>query len=278
MCRIFNLLIASSVSTMIADPLCYQDMFVSQDKYQTSSLIPACIEFTYSNGVMKCNKSGFLGPYITEFVPPFLYSHICYSAILVNYSPVILYAAIIQVLYFPLNFILPAKYTWAVDPIWNPKNIISYLKIPKMLSSAFYYFTMILTFGVLSPVVMVPAMLAFFLEVLTYGYFVRRFLIICTRLREMNKETKFEENKGNEVLPPIYIKAKKVLSFDLDPETRRKDVVTCRYEGEYEIYLDSDKNLIHLSELELIVEQECADKNFGILLSLIHISEPTRPY
>jgi hypothetical protein len=128
-----------------------------------------------------------------------------------------------------------------------------------------------LTFGVLSPVVMVPAILAFFLEVLTYGYFIRRFLIICTRLREMNKETKYEENKGNVVLPQMYIKAKEVLSFDLDPETRRKDVVTCRYEGDYEIYLDSDKNIINLSELELIVEQECADKNFEILRPIVFL-------
>ena len=213
-CRLFNLIIASSVATMLADPLCYHYLLFSPPMTQYSYVIPKCIASTYSYGVITCTEEGFLGPYLTEFTPPFIYSRICYSAILTNYAPIIIYTSIFQLIFFPFIYIFPAKLLkkgkyalglpqmlWPPDPDWSPPYYSSYLKIPKMLSSVFYYLALLLSFGILAPAVVVPVLLAFMSEIITFSYFLRRFLFMIV---------KYQDPSVKEIKVPII----EVLSID----------------------------------------------------------------
>jgi hypothetical protein len=266
-CRLFNLIIASSVATMLADPLCYHYLLFSPPMTQYSYVIPKCIASTYSYGVITCTEEGFLGPYLTEFTPPFIYSRICYSAILTNYAPIIIYTSIFQLIFFPFIYIFPAKLLkkgkyalglpqmlWPPDPDWSPPYYSSYLKIPKMLSSVFYYLALLLSFGILAPAVVVPVLLAFMSEIITFSYFLRRFLFMIV---------KYQDPSVKEIKVPII----EVLSID----TENND--DCDFAPQnYDWRPEKISNDINKKNYQDVLEEECADKNFSLIRPIVFIT------
>ena len=98
----------------------------------------------------------------------------------------------------PFTFIVPAKLwkngdsaigralpqiLWAVDPEYTPPPYVSYLKIPKFLSNIFYKLVVVLTFGLLSPPIMVAVLFAMLIEAITLAYFTRRFFMLYLKLK-----------------------------------------------------------------------------------------------
>ena len=263
-CRVFNLLISSTLSTILADPLCYQSLF--EPKYtQSSYSIPYCVENIFSNGNITCVENGFIGPFSSQYLAPFQYSHICYSAILVNYSPIILYSNIIQLISCPLSYILPLKFIKSGEKflflpqiIWSPLfkeldwSILKhqpFFKWPKLLSSVFYYLAIILTFGLLCPPIMVSVLLAFGVEILTFLYFLRRFLIMCVKCR--SEQFQRQDSRDDQSLVNVHVTLKEIITLD---------------NKAYDSSRISDE--IKQTEYEQILEEECANINLDILRAM----------
>ena len=265
-CRVFNLLISSTLSTILADPLCYQSLF--EPRYtQSSYSIPYCVENSFSNGRITCVENGYIGPFSSQYLAPFQYSHICYSAILVNYSPIILYSNIIQLLACPLSYILPLKFIksgekflFLAQIIWPPlsKELDwsmlkhqPFFKWPKLISSAFYYLAIILTFGLLCPPIMVSVLLAFGVEILTFSYFLRRFLIMCVKCR--GEQFQKQDSRDDQSLVNINVSLQEIITITLDNKA-------------YDPSRISDD--IKQTEYEQILEEECANINIDILRAM----------
>jgi len=186
LCLVCNLLVASTISTFVADPGCYRDLFYPPPKSISSFTVPACTVFQLTNGVITCLTTGVVGPFQTEFLPPFLYSHNCYSAVLVNYSPVVFYMSLIQLVFLPMSLLLPAvllkdgslltgvhRMLWVPTKTFTPNRKFSYFKLPKFFSAYYYYLCEALTFGLACPIVMFGILSAFIMEVSAQVYFIR---------------------------------------------------------------------------------------------------------
>jgi Leucine-rich repeat (LRR) protein len=87
----FNSIVAPVLAIMLTDPSCFQNLFVSNKSVSISYKIVYCMFYGLSpvSGEDLCRLSD---AYITTstFTPSFFYNYDCYSAILINYSPVFL--------------------------------------------------------------------------------------------------------------------------------------------------------------------------------------------
>merc|ERR1711991_1167223 len=63
--KVFNVLISSSLSTMLADPMCYSELLLKQNTISSTYYIELCLSSTYSNLVVTCDEYGELGPFVT---------------------------------------------------------------------------------------------------------------------------------------------------------------------------------------------------------------------
>ena len=264
-CRLFSLIVASSLTTLLADPLCYRYLLESAPTIESSYTIPQCTASIFSDGNIVCVRQGVLA-YTTVFTPPFIYSRLCSSAIITNFSPVIIYSSIFQTISYPLLHIIAAKLfkngkrafglphmLWAPDPAWSPSEKSQYLKLPKTFASAFYYLALLLTFGILNPLIVAPVLVAFAVEVLTNFYLIRRFLIMLNKYQN-NPE---EDN--------IIVKIVEVLSL-VKKETNAKVHRESNPEVSYEKSDSQDSTCnFERKKYENVLEKESANNNIEII-------------
>lgn len=81
-----NSIVGPTLATMVTDEKCFFNAFVGIDSVHTEIQYQYC-DFKLTN--LDCSRHSFIS-ITTEFIPPFLYSHECYAAVIKHFLPIII--------------------------------------------------------------------------------------------------------------------------------------------------------------------------------------------
>jgi hypothetical protein len=81
-----NSLLGPALATMVTDEKCFSNAFVGIDSVQSQVTYQYC-DYQLSN--LDCSRSDSIS-LTMEFIPPFLYSHECYAAVIKHFLPIII--------------------------------------------------------------------------------------------------------------------------------------------------------------------------------------------
>jgi ABC-type proline/glycine betaine transport system permease subunit len=216
---IFNTLVAPCIASAFTDSACFKDLIFGSNTMTTSYAYESCLEAyqLYTDGEFTTICTHYAQTeYVTEYNPPFVYNYSCGSSILTSYIPVYIYSYTMLALILPLVFLAlastPTRYIpkfllRQVDAILRPQDRTDTLTTPisalangrpSGMAAVFVHFqhvfkarsvqalavqhlTILLTFGMASPMLAIVVCAAIVVDTYTIQTLMIRYVEYQTK-------------------------------------------------------------------------------------------------
>ena len=199
---VFNSLVAPCVATALTDSSCFMELFTGSGTICSSYEFKACLEanqeLTLSGKYETICTSYSYPSFVVEFNPAFTYNYDCGSAILRAYIPVFIYTYLFLGLFSPMAYFaaaaIPSKYLHpkvvdGIDAVLRPRDYLQselgnvsarkFIQAGSIQALLVHHITILLTFGLNSPVLALTIALAIFVITYMWQYLLFRFMRTC---------------------------------------------------------------------------------------------------
>lgn len=220
---ITNFIVAPCIATLIVNQSCFYFVFKSADSISSYVFINLC-----ELAIPCVDQSSQTIAFTSSFVPSFQYSYACGSALLVSYTPVLLYT------YVANGFIVPVyRYLLSIYPSFF--NLVSfslnlcYWKSEKaslmrvrgrdIIIMNLLHLTVLFTFGLASPILGITVIFAILADYLSVKILIGRCLAMAIERKSTETNLRQKSDNRSKILEDALLAAATGTRIDADQTT-----------------------------------------------------------
>ena len=170
---LFIRIIAPTLSTILTDGNCLYYLFVGTSSINTKYSVQKCM---YFNALTLACDFYVPNTFVTSFTPPFNYNSTCRNSIITRYVPVVIFTTFLTTYFAPIMYVLlcinrdkiPKAFMSKNSLIWPEITIFSRRDFILVLITS--EIAVILTFGILNPVIIVSSTVSIISNILFWEF------------------------------------------------------------------------------------------------------------